>query len=440
MPTCARFLFIILVFASSCARTRPTETSPRPQISSAKTLTFSILEDYDKGNDLVDVARDFALFRELGIHTWRGSFGWDDYEPDRGQFDFAWLHAFIQLADTHAITLRPYIGYTPDWAAGGTDRDGQAWNQPPRDQRAWSGFLKALGDELQHHKNVGSVEIYNEQNVAQWWEGSVGDYAATLRSAADALRGFELLAGGLVFPDEDWIEALCADFGGGPAFAVLPVHAYPETWTPEGVTVENYLGTAFRDGFVATADRECGRKRIWINETGFATIPGRSEHDQASWWVRAVATFAAEPRVEHIGVYEIKDLSPDRPAIGDAPNYHLGLTHTDRRPKLAFATMKLLVRLFGGSPLTLGIDARVTRARPAGTLYHHSFRRQDGQSIVVIWNAGADEDVELEVPPGASITEYDLGGRSTDRTAGANGLAVSLQRGTPRIFVLTPRP
>ena len=84
---------------------------------------------------------------------------------------------------------------------------------------------------------------------------------------------------------------------------------------------------------------------IWINETGFATVPGKSERDQASWWVRAIATFLAHPRVEHIGIYEIKDLSPGKPVIGDAPNYHLGLTRADRTKKLAFYTVDLLTDL-----------------------------------------------------------------------------------------------
>jgi hypothetical protein len=70
-------------------------------------VDFSILEDYDKGDDLGDVAKDFDLFRQLGVTTWRGSFGWDDYEPSRGHYDFDWLHRFADLAESRGITLRP---------------------------------------------------------------------------------------------------------------------------------------------------------------------------------------------------------------------------------------------------------------------------------------------------------------------------------------------
>ena len=75
-----------------------------------KALTFSILEDYDKGDDLEEVARDFTLMRELGIATWRGSFGWDDFEPERGRYDFAWLHEFMTLAAARGITLPAVSG------------------------------------------------------------------------------------------------------------------------------------------------------------------------------------------------------------------------------------------------------------------------------------------------------------------------------------------
>lgn len=54
-----------------------------------KPVSFAILEDYDAGDDLAEVRADFELFERLEIRTWRGSLGWDDYEPERGRYDFA---------------------------------------------------------------------------------------------------------------------------------------------------------------------------------------------------------------------------------------------------------------------------------------------------------------------------------------------------------------
>jgi hypothetical protein len=405
-----------------------------------KPVSFAILEDYDKGHDLADVEKDFALFNELEIHTWRGSFGWDDYEPARGKYDFAWLDKFANRAATRGIRLRPYLGYTPEWAArpGGEDKD--AWNNPPGDMRRWERFAASLAAALRRHTNVISYEIYNEENVKQWWDGDAEDYAETLASGARAIRGADrdahVLFGGLVFPDVNWIEKVCASAPARSSFDVLPFHAYPETWTPPEVTAENYLGGL--DEFVARADERCGRRSIWINETGFATVPGQSEREQASWWVRAVATFLSHPRVEHIGVYEIKDLPTDRPVIGDAPNYHLGLTRTDRTKKLAFYTVDLLTDLLDTVTLRVADnEATVTASGNASDLHHHLFTRPDGVRVLFVWSRAGAKDVTVRLDtPTTRVTEHQLDGREstvpvTDETA-IRG--VNLEPSTPRIF------
>ena len=111
--------------AACHGRTAEQSTSPAgsPGVFT-KPVSFAILEDYDKGDDLGEIARDFALFKDLGVPVWRGSFGWDDYEPAPGRYDFEWLDRFVALADSMGVTLRPYLGYTPEWAARG-GRDGK---------------------------------------------------------------------------------------------------------------------------------------------------------------------------------------------------------------------------------------------------------------------------------------------------------------------------
>ena len=406
----------------------------------AKPVSFAILEDYDKGADLADIDKDFALFKELEITTWRGSFGWDDYEPSRGKYDFTWLHAFVERAAAHRIQLRPYLGYTPEWAArrGGADKD--VWNNPPADLERWSRFATAIARELRRHPNVLSYEIYNEENVKQWWDGDAASYARVLARGAQAVRGADpdarVLFGGLVFPDAEWVEAVCGARDTRGTFDVLPFHAYPETWTPANVTAENYLGGL--DTFLTVADRSCGRRPIWINETGFATVPGKTEREQASWWVRAVATFLAHPRVEHIGVYEIKDLPTDQPVIGDAPNYHLGLTRIDRTKKLAFHTVDLLTDLLDTGTLRVADDElTVTHEGERGDPYQHMFVRPDGDRVLIVWNKAAVRDSTMSWhTPGRSAIEYGLDGQSKD-VAAFDGRAirgVDLEPSMPRIF------
>ncbi len=416
---------------------------PVSAVSSAgftKPVSFAVLEDYDKGTPLSRVAADFALFRELGVPVWRGSFGWDDYEPARGRFDFTWLNRFATLADSMGITLRPYLGYTPAWSArGGTDEN--VWNDPPQRIEDWSRFVKTLASSLRRHRSVVSFEIYNEENVPLWWDGSAGDYAQVLTTGAGAARRgnarLHVLLGGMVWPDAGWLESACA--GGQGTFDVLPFHAYPETWTPDSVTVETYLGPGFQRDFLEQADRLCGRKPVWINETGFATSPGKTEEQQAQWWARAFATFLAAPRVEHLGIYEIRDQEAGTPVIGDSPNYYLGLIRRDGGKKLAFETVKLLVRLFGSDSITVldsMLSVRVT-AGHAGKLYHHLFVRPDGRHLVFVWDQSGSPTVELKLPgPFESATSFALNGQSSRWNDAEGGVirSVTLHPGEVRIF------
>jgi polysaccharide biosynthesis protein PslG len=402
----------ILILLTACAP----PSIPAPAGPTFKPLSFAILEDYDKGADLDSIARDFGLLRELGVPAWRGSFGWDDYEPERGRFDFTWLRRFAALADSSGIALHPYLGYTPAWAGAG-GRDDQAWNDPPRSAADWQAFAAAIAGALGEHRSIRSWEIYNEENVPLWWDGSAEAYAEVLRLGAAALRrsdpGAQVLLGGMVWPDLDWLETACAE---GTPFDVLPFHAYPETWTPDSVTVERYLGERFGEEFVAGADQACGRRPLWINETGFATVPGKTEAQQAAWWARAFATFIAAPRIEHLGIYELRDQRLDTPVIGDAPNYYLGLIRRDGTRKPAFETVKLLVRLFGQDSIAVddsGLRAEV-ESGVAGELHQHLFVRPDGRRLAFVWDRRGSPTVRLRLAhPARKAIRWELDGSSS---------------------------
>lgn len=57
-----------------------------------------------------------------------------------------------------------------------------------------------------------SYEIYKEQNVTLWWDGSVEEYMDTLRLGALAIRlahpEARILLGGLVYPDHGWLRTV----------------------------------------------------------------------------------------------------------------------------------------------------------------------------------------------------------------------------------------
>ena len=415
-----------------------------------KRLEFTILEDYDKGDSLSEVARDFDLYDQLGIRAWRGSLGWDDYEPAAGRYDFAWLHRFAALARKRGITLRPYIGYTPEWAAVVRTADGQTWNDPPKRVEDFARFAGALATALRRHGNVASYEIYNEENSALWWDGTPAEYATLLARGGAAIHladpGARVVMGGLVWPDAGFLETVCTTPGVAAQLDVVALHAYPETWSADSVTVERWLGSGY-DDFLRTVRERCGAKPVWLNETGYATANGHDEHDQADWWARAIATWAADRHIAEIGVYEVKDRTPrdaTRTVTGaDSANFHLGLTTSDRTPKLAFHTVRTLVALLGGQIVVADGELHLPSCRPASQPDAHLFRRRDGRQILVAWmRRGRDaRSVTLRLThPGAGLVEWSLDGTRTE-LGGFDGRTlknVRLAPGTARIFEILP--
>ena len=407
-------------------------------------ISFSVLEDYDKGADLREVAKDFQLMKELGIGVLRCSLGWDDYEPAPGQYDFAWLKEFVQLAARYDIKLRPYIGYTPGWA-GASGTDDIQWNNPPKDYRTWYQFVYHLAFALRDYPNVLSYEIYNEQNARLWWDASVEEYKETLRHGAMAVRAADtdaqVILGGFVFPDDYWLGSIVRS-GHARYYDITPFHAYPETWTPGNVSVENYLDQRYRD-FVRDNQQFGDAEPIWINEMGFAATPDKTELDQANWWARAVSTFAADPHIEHIGVYEIKDLPAGKEAIGDEKNFHLGLTRVDRTKKLAFYTVALMKNLLGTSAV-IAADNDVMVAVSEGTakeLYWHLFKRRDGKQVLFIYDKRGDPTIRVSLRTGGTkALQFALDGTSSNY-AGFDGYAIDdvrLKPGQVAIFRIDP--
>ena len=237
--------------------------------------------------------------------------------------------------------------------------------------------------------------------------------------------------------DAEWTEVVCSDAHNRRSIAVIPFHAYPETWTPADVFVETYLGAGFMQ-FVRETDIACGAKPLWINEMGYATTPGRTEEDQAQWWVRAIATFAAAPRIEHLGIYEIKDLRLDRPVIGDAPNYHLGLTNVDRRKKLAFGTVARLVSMLSGQAFAWSAPLVTEPAAASSThVYRHLFTRADGRQWLFLWTRERRTvvDVQLSTHDSRAI-EFALGGSPAGQRTIAEGRLsqIVLEPGEVRFF------
>lgn len=413
------FAMALVAAAAPClARADPLSAGhPKP-------VAFTIEEDFPKGTSLALVAKDFQLMRQLGITTLRESFAWDDFEPAPGQYDFTWLRKFLRLARADGIHLRPWVGYTPAWAAA-DPYTATPWNQPPKNESLWYAFVRRLTQVSVPYHVVLSYEIYNEENSPAWWAGTPLQYAQTLIAGAQAVHSVSprmpILFGGMYEPSTTWLTDV-DEAGARPFYDVIPFHAYPGTGTPgqpwSPGTVETYPGPAYPGRFWPYVKAHDAGKPVWVNEMGYATAPGKTERDQANWFARAFSTYLALPGVQELGVFRLRDLRPGNPNIGGEPNYHLGLVTYDGAKKLAFYTVKMLVHLLGAGTLTVAdasVRVKVVTGQP-GPVYHHLFLRPDGTAVLFLYDRTSVDTVDVTLrglPPPAAAYRYALNGTRT---------------------------
>jgi hypothetical protein len=244
----------------------------------------------------------------------------------------------------------------------------------------------------------------------------------------------------MVFPDFDWLSAM-VDYGLADSYDITPFHAYPETF--ETQTVEQYLDTQYHDYFVPLNNKAGGHKPIWVNEMGYATTKGITGQQQADWYVRAVSTFLADANIQELGFFELRDLPIGDPVIGGEPTYHLGLTHVDRTPKLAFSTVQMLMTLLNHGQLTIeDREALLTvTSGQSGELYLHLFKRPDASQILFVYDKTSSPTVKVTLPSrGSAAYSYTYDGRSAVYPTfdGAALSQVKLTPGTVAIFRIDP--
>ena len=132
---------------------------------------------------------------------------------------------------------------------------------------------------------------------------------------------------------------------------------------------------------------------------GFATIPGKSERDQANWWARAVSTFLADPNIEHIGVYEIKDLPHGKRQHRGREKPFPGAYPSRSYKELAFHTVALLKTLLGSEKITPADDGALTVTvfnGEASELNWRLFKRSDGKQVFFVYDKSGRPTVRVK--------------------------------------------
>lgn len=386
-----RVLAVLVVVLGGCA------ARPLPPAAPAfRAVPIGLCEDYpEESTSWEQVRADLALLRAAGIRDLRVSFGWDSIEPADDRFDWTFWDEFVRLAvDEHGIRLRPYLAYTPAWAAA--PGEGEVWTRPPADPRQFAEFVTAVAGR--YGDRIDSWELWNEPDNPSYWTGTIAQFAALLHGGAAAVRaadpGATVVLGGIAW-NVEFLATLFAAYDAAAAVDVVNVHSYAETWSNDPLeSVVPYIARV-----AAAIAAGGGDEPIWAAEVGYGSYRAGArvsfdymaryayEHTadyQAVALVRMLALLLSTGRVSLIAWYEMRDLPPAADVIGDNNNRHLGVLAVDGTPKPALAALMFMRALFHAPMRPLGSELAVARA-PDATSVVLGFERDDGAFIVTAW-------------------------------------------------------
>ncbi len=172
---------------------KPTET-PIP-LPTATTLPV----DYDHfeagiqvqvSMDLMGVWLDVAA-KQLGVPWVKEQVRWKDIEPQKGQYDWSTLDAYLPVAAERHLKVLISVVTAPDWAR--EPGISLARNGPPANPQDYADFV---GKILERYPDqVHAVEVWNEMNLDREWTSMKGlsatSYVALLKATYDEIKSID---------------------------------------------------------------------------------------------------------------------------------------------------------------------------------------------------------------------------------------------------------
>jgi len=225
---------------------------------------------------------------------WDCHTAWPDLEPQKGQWRFQTLDAYLTLAAQHNTGVLLPLGLSPRWASArpmerSTYQPGFA--AEPRDIDDWREYVATV---VRHCKGrVHSYEIWNEPNSKSFWTGDIVHMITLTREASQIIHRIDPQAI-VVSPAAttqsglSWLSQFLAA-GGGQFVDVIGYHFYVSPAPPEAMLplIEQVQQIMRQNGV--------GEKPLWDTESSWASPkPFPSEELGAAYLARSyILTWAA---------------------------------------------------------------------------------------------------------------------------------------------------
>lgn len=301
----------------------------------------ALVTDLTWGISNADQDRTMAALVDSHARWARLSIQWKAWEPTEGEFaswELARTDRAIRLAKQAGIHVLLDVLNAPAWASP-TDTSGLG--NVPRDPAVFGRFMSLVA--ARYRGLVDAYEIWNEPDVAAFWNGGPDPYAYTalLKAAYAAVKEQDpsalVVSGGLSWNYDKFLSAMYAA-GAKDSFDVLALHPYTTRSLSQWVSSIRLA----RRTELANGDT----RPIWLTEFGFNTSvdasawqPGVTEAEQAQLVTDAYRLLDGERYVQVAFYYGLRNnwWSHDDPTSMDAC---FGLLRTDFSPKPAFSAFR----------------------------------------------------------------------------------------------------
>src|SRR5437879_5162895 len=203
-----------------------TMTPARPVAAAAACRPYGVGFGADELQPRTPCALELAS--QANIDWVRLGLYWQDVEPSPGQFDFQADDALIASTRATQLNVLAILAYSTTWSTSArADSPANLTHYPPRDYGEWANYVAAIVTRYKSH--VHYWEVWNEPDLAEFWNWTPAQYAALLDVTAATIKQ---------------IDPTSTVVLGGQAFQDLPGHPASEFLTQNLADADYQIGRA----------------------------------------------------------------------------------------------------------------------------------------------------------------------------------------------------
>ena len=234
------------------------------------------------------------------LRLWDAGLTWEHLEPTKGNWQFAKLDKYVELARQNGAEPLYTFGVTPRWASARPDEDfvyGKGGRAEPRDMGDWASYVRAVA--TRYKGRIRYYELWNEPTFSEieknkgFYSGSAAKMVEMARVAHKVLKEIDpenkLLSPGIVGGGFERVN-LFLSLGGKDVTDIVAYHFYSPN--PEQMLWHTERLRA------VMAKNKIADRPIWNTEYGFdVPDPGKPLPSSGARDQREFAAYVARSLV-----------------------------------------------------------------------------------------------------------------------------------------------